>query len=75
MEKSIKIRKLLIFAGTGAVAYLVMHLLGQGGKAWETVRGNVVFAEKVSFTLRSMLRAACAISIRTGMCDLLFADC
>ncbi len=41
MEKSIKIRKLLIFAGTGAVAYLVMHLLGQGGKAWETVRGNV----------------------------------
>lgn len=41
MEKSVKIRKILMFVGTGAAAYLVMFLLGQGGKAWETVRGNV----------------------------------
>lgn len=41
MEKSVRIRKILMFVGTGAAAYVVMYLLGQGGKAWETVRGNV----------------------------------
>lgn len=41
MEKSVKIRKIMMFVGTGIGAYLVMWLLGQGGKAWDTVRGNV----------------------------------
>ncbi|MCU0796439.1 MAG: hypothetical protein MUF31_10940 [Akkermansiaceae bacterium] len=41
MEKSVRIKKILMFVGTGAGAYLLMWLLGQGGKAWETVRGNV----------------------------------
>jgi len=41
MEKSVRIKKIVMFVGTGAGAYLLMWLLGQGGKAWETVRGNV----------------------------------
>jgi len=61
MEKSIKIRKLLMFAGTGAVAYLVMHLLGQGGKAWETVRGNVT--QQLTVLLSGGLAGAFAMLI------------
>jgi hypothetical protein len=61
MEKSIKIRKILMFVGTGAAAYLVMHLLGQGSKAWETVRGNVT--QQLTVLLSGGLAGAFAMLI------------